>query len=101
MLQIEKKIKNTVSWNSKVPDIYSKNLYSQFLIDQPHTVHGHLKLLNDLDKSDEITPDEKDVDDDAENSDGQHNSPNGEDDWTKKIMKWSHLEFKKQQFPYL
>ena len=43
-------------------------------------MHGHLKLLNDLDKSDEITPDEKDVDDDAENSDGQHNSPNGEDD---------------------
>ena len=49
-------------------------------IDQPHTVHGHLKLLNDLDISDEITPDEKDVDDDAEDSDGQHNGPNGEVD---------------------
>ena len=48
-------------------------------IDQPHTVHGHLKLLNDLDISDEITPDEKDVDDDAEESDSQHTDPNGED----------------------
>ena len=93
-----KRIKDTVYWNNKVPDIHnlvfpihSSTTYSAGTFETPY----------DLDKSDEITPDEKDVDDDAENSDGQHNSPNGEDNWTKKIMKLSNLEFKKKQFPYL